>query len=146
MMKREAWVQRVGDLTRRTLDERRAAARPHVRAALVPVVRSVLAERRLPLEEGQRAADEVLVAVRRAETEARATLARLDRRPISGATTVHAAHARHPAVREVFASLGLPDCPSCAVGADETLAEAALGEGFALDALLDRIRGILTQN
>jgi hypothetical protein len=59
--------------------------------------------------------------------------------PIDRHMTVHAAHARHPRAHELFAARGLPGCPDCAVGADETLGEAAFGEGFDLDELLEAL-------
>ena len=62
--------------------------------------------------------------------------------PFRAEMTVHAAHARHPRTREVFATRGLPHCPSCAVGADETLAEAASGEGMDLQELLAALRAL----
>lgn len=89
-------------------------------------------------------ADALAPAVRAAEARVAATLARLDRAPITGATTVHAAHARHPGVQALFARRGLPRCTDCAVGADETLAEAAFGEDFALDTLLSEIHALLS--
>ena len=68
---------------------------------------------------------------------------RLDRTPITAETTVHAAHARHPDVQALFARRGLPACPHCAVGADESIAEAAFGEGFDLAALLEEMNALL---
>lgn len=65
--------------------------------------------------------------------------ARLDRSPFVAGLTVHAAHARHPGVGAIFARHGLPRCPDCAVGADETLAEAAFGEGLELTGLLTEL-------
>lgn len=59
--------------------------------------------------------------------------------PFSAEMTVHAAWARHPAVAQVFAARGLPDCPACAVGQDETLAEVADGYGFPLQILLTEL-------
>ncbi|MCB9744549.1 MAG: hypothetical protein H6740_18280 [Alphaproteobacteria bacterium] len=56
---------------------------------------------------------------------------------------VHRAWARHPGVRAIFTRRHLPDCPSCAVGVDETLAEVAFGYGFDLDALLGELNGLL---
>lgn len=62
--------------------------------------------------------------------------------PLDGALTVHAAHTRHPGVRALFARRGLPHCPDCAVGADETLSEAAFGEDFDLNGLIAEIRAL----
>lgn len=74
-----------------------------------------------------------------------ATLERLDRQPVDGETTVHAAHRRHPHVAAIFASYGLPRCLDCAVGVDESLEEAAFGEELSLQELLQRINGLLLQ-
>jgi hypothetical protein len=67
---------------------------------------------------------------------------RLDPGPFRADMTVHAAHLRHPEVRAVFARHGLPGCPDCAVGVDETLAEAAGGEGFSVDELVAELRAL----
>ena len=97
-----------------------------------------------------------LEAVRQAQAETRALVseiervelalaqlqARLDRGPFHGGMTVHAAHLRHPGVAEVFRRRGLPGCPACAVGADESLTEAARGEGFAIDELLVELNSL----
>jgi hypothetical protein len=50
--------------------------------------------------------------------------------------TVHALLLAHPGAVAALAARGLPACGDCAVGADETLAEAARLEGFDLPALL----------
>ncbi|MCB9795529.1 MAG: hypothetical protein H6741_22715 [Alphaproteobacteria bacterium] len=63
--------------------------------------------------------------------------------PFAAEMTVHQAWARHPGVRAIFARRHLPDCPSCAVGADETLAEVAFGYDFDLDALLMELNALL---
>lgn len=60
-----------------------------------------------------------------------------------GEMTVHAAWRRHPGVAKVFASRGLPDCPSCAVGVDETLAEAADGYQIPRDELIAELQALL---
>ena len=67
---------------------------------------------------------------------------RFDPGPFRADMTVHAAHARHPGVRGIFAARGLPGCPDCAVGGDETLAEAASAEGFSLPELVAALRGL----
>ncbi len=72
-----------------------------------------------------------------------AELQRLDRAPVDANTTVHGAHQRHPRVREIFASFGLPACPDCAVGAEESLQEAAFGEQLPLATLIGRINALL---
>lgn len=78
-----------------------------------------------------------------AEQTADRLAAILDRAPITGATTIHAAHARHPGVQAVFAARGLPACPDCAVGVDESVAEAALSEGLDLSDLLLELNSLL---
>jgi hypothetical protein len=124
--------------------ETRARGRAAMMQALEAHVREILGERRL----AQRAATEALDALRRdASALARRVddaRARLDPGPVHAGTTVHAAHARHPGVAEIFARRGLPRCTDCAVGADETLAEAAAGEGFPLAALLNDIHTLLS--
>ncbi|HJN77575.1 MAG TPA: hypothetical protein QGF58_26890 [Myxococcota bacterium] len=57
--------------------------------------------------------------------------------------SVHVAWNRHPGVAEVFAGYGLPDCRSCPVGADETLAEAAEGYEIPIDRLLSELQVLL---
>lgn len=69
---------------------------------------------------------------------------RLDPGPFRPEMTVHAAHARHPAVAAIFRARGLPGCPDCPVGADESLAEAAAAEGFALGELIHELEGLST--
>lgn len=115
------------------------------RNELVGVVRGVLRERRAAFEDASRYADGLTVPLRAAERGAAGVLVRLDRTPFSASMTVHVAHARHPGVGAIFARHGLPRCPDCAVGADETLAEAALGEGLPLEVLLAELRPLLTQ-
>ncbi len=56
--------------------------------------------------------------------------------PLTPDMTVHALLLAHPGAAEALAVRGLPACGDCAVGADETLAEAARLEGFDLPALL----------
>lgn len=106
----------------------------HARAALVPR-RDALAEARAGLTDARAAAAALAIRVER-------DLARLDAAPLGPSTTVHAAHWRHPGVQAVFARHGLPRCPDCAVGRDETLAEAAWGEGFDLAALLEELNAL----
>ncbi|MFT5585397.1 MAG: hypothetical protein ACI9VR_002986, partial [Cognaticolwellia sp.] len=53
--------------------------------------------------------------------------------PFSPTMTVHQAWMRHPGVRAIFVRHHLPDCPSCPVGADERLEEAAFGYGIPLE-------------
>ncbi len=107
-----------------------------LRAHAEPVIRGILDDRR-----------HAAVLIRADLAAARPTLRALehtvdavapvfDRRPLGPDLPIHAAHARDPRVREVFARHGLPNCPACPVGADETLAEAAFSEGFDVDQLL----------
>ena len=63
--------------------------------------------------------------------------------PFTGDMTVHEAWARHPRAKEVFARHHLPACPACAVGADETLAEAAFGYRLSLEDLLGELNAVL---
>lgn len=70
-------------------------------------------------------------------------LQRLDRSPVDASTTVHGAHRRHPKVQEIFASYGLPACMDCAVGAEESLQEAAFGEELPAALLIGRINALL---
>jgi hypothetical protein len=56
--------------------------------------------------------------------------------------TMHAVLAAWPGARAVLALRGLPACDACAVGADETLAEAAALEGFDLAGVLSDIRSL----
>lgn len=131
-----------------------AAVRPRLAPVELPLRDALLAEVRVrvaallapraeALAEARTDADALAEALRAAEPRAAATLARLDRSPFLPTTTVHAAHARHPGVQAIFARHGLPRCPDCAVGADETLAEAAWGESLPLDALLAELNELL---
>ena len=112
----------------------RARLAPRVRAFLVGEVRRHLDARRMD------AAAEDLGATRAGlspcEARVRGLRARYDLAPIGPDTTVHAALARDPRVEAALAARGLPRCRDCAVGAEETLAEAAFGEGFDLEGLL----------
>lgn len=103
-------------------------------------VREALAERRAAWLPALAEVEALRGRVRTLDRAVEAAAPRYDRTPIGPGLTVHAAHARDPRVQAVFARHGLPDCPSCAVGADETLAEAALAEGFSVDALLAELR------
>lgn len=115
---------------------------PALREVADPVVRSELADRRQAVVLARAELDGLRAPLRAVERGALAALPRFDRRPLGPDLTVHAAHARDPRVQAVFARHGLPDCPSCPVGADETLAEAAFSEGFDVHALLEELRGI----
>jgi hypothetical protein len=115
---------------------------PRVRAFLAVRTRAHLTPRAEALVAARADADAVRSALLLAERSSAAAVARLDRAPITAATTVHAAHARHPGVTGVFARHGLPRCLDCAVGADETLAEAAAGEGLPLENLLAALNAL----
>lgn len=119
-----------------------ARVRARLRRLLEARVRAALADR--AADHAAIAADlaAVRVALPALERRLADARARLDPTPLGPYTTVHAAHARHPGVRALFAARGLPACPDCAVGADETLAEAAFGEGFDLQGLLDAIAAL----
>jgi hypothetical protein len=121
-----------------------AAVNGRARAWLGSRVTAALQPRRDALTE----ADEILRAARPAAGRLGARidrdLLRFDLSPFSPRMTVHAAHARHPGVREAFARRGLPRCEDCAVGADETLAEAAFGEGFDVEALVAELEALAT--
>ncbi len=97
------------------------------------------------MAETRAAADDLEARLERAE----ALAARLTedhaaaRRPFTASMTVHAAWARHPGTARIFRAHHLPACPDCAVGADETLAEAAFGYGLDLDDLLARLNDLL---
>jgi hypothetical protein len=114
-----------------------------LRTFLADRVRAALAPRRV---------DDVAALLARARADADALAARLEReiaradtRPFRPEMTVHAAHARHPGVQAIFARRGLPRCLDCAVGADETLAEAAHGEDLDLRVLLAELDALLGQ-
>ncbi|MSQ02035.1 MAG: hypothetical protein EXR71_09100 [Myxococcales bacterium] len=132
----------------RELMSRLAAARPdeaeRVRQWLVGAVTAHLLDRR-GLSRSVREALDLLISRTDALDDAlAAALNLLDPGPFRAEMTVHAAHARHPGVGRIFASRGLPGCPACAVGADETLVEAADAEGFPLADLLADLRGLHT--
>jgi hypothetical protein len=102
-------------------------------------VRTMLLPRFAAIEQARAESAALRVELDRVGGAADRLAARLDRMPITGATTVHAAHLRHPGVQAVFARRGLPACSDCAVGSDETIAEAALSEGMGLDDLLSEL-------
>ena len=77
-------------------------------------------------------------AAKRARADARARLL-----PFTPDTTVHQAWARHPAVATIFGRYNLNDCPSCSVGADETLKEAAFGYEMNVVHLLAELNALL---
>ena len=107
------------------------------------LVGASLAERRTSFADAARDVHDVRARMGLVEARVASSLARFDRSPFHPAMTVHSAHARHPAVGAFFAARGLPACPDCAVGADETLAEAAFAEDFDLDGLLHEMNRLL---
>ena len=116
---------------------------PPFRAWLRLQVRGRLEGRRRDWAELQREQQALREHLGRVETMIDTEYQRLDRSPLQPDTTVHAAHRRHPSVQAVFARYGLPHCPDCAVGADESLEEAAFGEGFSLTGLLGELNALL---
>lgn len=122
-----------------------------LRAALSAAIRAELEagmrDRLVPRFDAVRALRGEVDALRRHSDEFETALGRVEaarrREPVTVATTVHDAHARHPGVQALFARRGLPACPDCAVGADETLAEAALGEGLVASELVEEINRLL---
>lgn len=111
--------------------------------ALEAKVRALLVPRFEAVRQARAEADALGASIARVERAAADLQARLDRGPFHAAMTVHAAHARHPGVAAVFAKRGLPGCPDCAVGADESLTEAARGEGLPLDEILAELNSLL---
>lgn len=110
----------------------------------VGAVRDALAERRSAEAVLAGAAADLGAACADLEGALRRVEDRIEaRRPFSGDTTVHRAWTRHPGVREVFAGYHLTACPDCAVGADETLAEVALGYRVPLETLLAQLNALL---
>ena len=120
------------------LDAARRVARSWVRARIV----HALEERRAALDDARGELLALRQSVGAAEVRAAAVAARFDPAPFRLDMTVHAAHARGAAVAAAFARRGLPNCPACAVGADETLAEAAFAEGFPIAALIDELNAL----
>lgn len=114
-----------------------------LRSALTASARRVLAERRAPLEQAREELGALRVALPRVEAAVVEARERLERGPVDLGTTVHAAHRRDPRVQALFARRGLPACLDCAVGADETLGEAAFGEGFGAGELIEEINLLL---
>ncbi len=124
---------------RRTLGTR---LRPALLALADPLVRAELADRRQSWIIAHAELDSLRDPMRALERRTLASAPRFDRRPLGPGLTVHAAHARDPRVQALFARHGLPDCPGCAVGADETLGEAAFSEGFDVHLLIAEIEAL----
>jgi hypothetical protein len=127
---------------------RLAAARPadaaRFRAWLADRVSAELEPRRDLLRPVREELADALPALDRLDDALIRARSQLDPGPFRPDMTVHAAHARHPDVAAVFKARGLPGCPDCPVGADETLAEAAAAEGFALSDLITELEGLTT--
>ncbi len=66
-----------------------------------------------------------------------------EKKPFHAQMTVHEAWKKHPGVRDVFTDYHLPDCPSCPVGADERLEEAAFGYSISIEDLLSKLNNLL---
>ncbi len=126
--------------TVRRLVESHPAEAERIRAWVSTSVRVQLAPRVLILTEIRGHLDAALPPLDALDDALAASASRLDSGPFRADMTVHAAHARHPAVRAAFARRGLPGCVDCAVGGDETLAQAALAEGWSLPVLLEELR------
>lgn len=122
-----------------SVDHARARLRAWARGRVV----AELAPRRASFDDARGALADLRDRLRVAEAEVDSLLLRTDRTPLTRATTIHAAHARHPGVQAAFARRGLPACPDCPVGADETLGEAAFAEGFDADELLAELHLLL---
>ena len=122
--------------------EHQPGAALQARETVAHRVREILSPRLALVEPVRSELDRLLPFTDRLDDSLLAALNRLDTGPIRAEMTVHAAHARHPGVRAIFAGHGLPACPDCAVGRDETLAEAAAGEGFALPELIGELQAL----
>lgn len=116
---------------------------PSFRDWLRGEVRALLAERQKNWQELESEQQALFSDLRRLRAQLLANAERLDRSTLTGTHTVHAAHRRHPGVQAVFARHGLPRCLDCMVGADETLEEAAFGEGMVFSELLQELNSLL---
>lgn len=118
-------------------------AHEELRALVRRCAGAELAPRTELLRESRAEAEAARDALERLERSVPKVAARLWTGPFRAETTVHAAWQRHPGVAAVFARRGLPRCLDCAVGEDETLAEAATGEGFGVEGLLAELNGLI---
>jgi hypothetical protein len=116
--------------------------KPHVIAWATPLIRRALDERRHAIEAVNADLDAARARLSELERKVQRSGARFDRTPLGPSLTIHAAHARDARVQHVFSSFGLPNCPACPVGADETIAEAAFAEGFDAAALITALSGL----
>jgi len=130
----------------RSFLSRLAAARPAEAARFAAWVadrtRDTLSPRATLLAPVRAELDAALPEVDALEDTLARARAHLDPGPFRADMSVHAAHARHPGATAIFAARGLPACTACAVGVDETLAEACEAEGLALPELLDALRAL----
>ncbi len=117
--------------------------RPFLERLADPIIRDALGERRQAVVVARAEVNDLQRPLRALERHADSVAARFDRTPVGPEMTVHAAHARDPRVQALFVQRGLPNCPACPVGADETLAEAAFAEGFGVGELLAEMAGEL---
>jgi len=122
-----------------TTDQARARLRAWARGRVIEALRP----RRTGFAEARGELGALRDRLRTAEQRVDTLALRADRTPLSLATTIHAAHHRHPGVQAAFARRGLPACLDCPVGADESLGEAAFAEGFDADELLAELQALL---
>jgi len=66
-----------------------------------------------------------------------------EKKPFHAQMTVHEAWKKNPGVKGVFADYHLTDCPSCPVGSDERLEEAAFGYSISIEELLFKLNNLL---
>lgn len=126
--------------TVRRLVESHPAEAERIRAWVSRSVRLQLAPRAQILADLRSQLEAALPPLDALDDALAASASRLDSGPFRPDMTVHAAHARHPSVQATFARRGLPGCVDCAVGGDETLAQAAVAEGWSLSVLLEELR------
>lgn len=118
-----------------------APLRETLREGIRSRAREELAPRGEALEAARADLRNALSRLERLEGASADALARYDLSPVDADTTVHVALRKHPRAQEALARRGLPRCADCAVGGDETLLEAAFGEGFDLEGLLAELNG-----
>ena len=121
------------------MSERLDALASRVRGWTQGRVRVILAERTAAMDAVRSELGAVRLGVDATERAAVAVAGRHDRTPFHLDMTVHVALSRHPAVAVALSRRGLPACADCAVGADETLGEAAFAEGFDASALVEEL-------
>jgi hypothetical protein len=113
------------------------------RAWIEAHARSILSERQALWAPLPGEVEALQTQIKQAHIRISQDIERLDRQPFTLATPIHVAWRRHPGVGAVFRRYGLPRCLDCAVGADETVAEAALSEGFSASQLLEELNALL---